>query len=880
MKKKYLLLGIFLLVSAFAVAGVRGIVYNADVNGDGATDVADYAAVWGVMADEYDAFSDVNLDGTVNVADMAAVITEMCKTDSVTGNPNGKAVLTVERYNIIENDSTIELVVNIDYETTESVSGWAFSLYLPEGIAFNSKYNKAYTLSDETHPWRLDWSTLESINPEKWLKVSKKDDGGYLFMWFDRGEKTPLVSTHGQLLTIHLAATGKVRGVGKIMGISLASSNYASLEIDNIADAEFGFNVQEEQTLDFAEIPTQTYGDTYALPSTTNEGQTLTWTVANSAIASVSNGTLNALKAGTTIVTATQAGNENYKPFSREFTLTVNKAALTITANDASKTYGDANPTFSVSYSGFVNGDDATKLTTQPTISTTATTSSAAGTYAITASGAASDNYDITYVAGTLTVTKASQSMALTSIPAQTYGAAAYTLPATTAQGQTLTWTVAKTSVATVSGNTLTIKKAGTTTVTATQAGGTNYESFSKEFTLTVSKAALTVTANDASKTYGDANPTLSVSYSGFVNGDNAAKLTTQPTVATTATVDSPAGTYPITVSGAASTNYTFTYKAGTLTVGKAALTITADDKTRDVADENPELTVSYSGFKNGDDASSLTTQPTVTTTATKDSPVGIYPITVSGAASGNYTFNYVAGTLTVTEAPTEIVVTDISQIDNAIYIEPFSALVGGDVNIEICLKNADAATAYVFDLVLPEGITVALNDKGKYIDALSDRHDDHTRTFNYKGDNTYSLSTLSGNSEELTGNDGAIRLLTLSVADDVAEGVYAVEIKNASYSKPDGTLVTLPNTTTSITVEDYVLGDVNGNGGVDIGDAVSIVNYLVGKESSTFVAKAADTNKNGQVDIGDAVTIVNFLVGKTESLSRQATVWDEKEPQ
>ena len=182
--------------------------------------------------------------------------------------------------------------------------------------------------------------------------------------------------------------------------------------------------------------------------------------------------------------------------------------------------------------------------------------------------------------------------------------------------------------------------------------------------------------------------------------------------------------------------------------------------------------------------------------------------------------------------------------------------------------------------MVLPEGITVALNEKGKYIDALSDRHDDHSRTFNYKGGNTYSLSTLSGNSEELTGNDGAIRLLTLSVADDVAEGVYAIEIKNGSYSKPDGTLVTLENTTSSVTVDDYVLGDVNGNNGVDIGDAVTIVNYLVGKESSTFVAKAADTNRNGQVDIGDAVTIVNFLVGKTESLSRQATVWDEKEPQ
>ena len=391
------------------------------------------------------------------------------------------------------------------------------------------------------------------------------------------------------------------------------------------------------------------------------------------------------------------------------------------------------------------------------------------------------------------------QTLEMTSIPVMTYGSSTYTLPEETTEGQVLTWSVDDDAVATVNDNTLTIIGAGSATVTATQAGNDDYKPFSREFALTVDKAALTITADDCSKQEGD---------------------------------------------------------------------------------ENPELTVSYTGFVNGDDAASLTTLPTVTTTATKDSPAGTYPITASGAASNNYEFTYVSGTLTVTEKPTEIVVTDISQIDNAIYIEPFSALVGGNVNIEICLKNAEAATAYVFDLVLPDGVTVATNSSGKYIDALSDRHDDHTRTFNYKGDNTYSLTTLSGNSEELTGNDGAIRHLTLHVADDVTEGVYAIEIKNASYSKPDGTLVTLPNTTTSVTVEDYVLGDVNGNGGVDIGDAVSIVNYLVGKESSTFVAKAADTNKNGQVDIGDAVTIVNFLVGKTESLSRQAAVWDEKEPQ
>ena len=393
------------------------------------------------------------------------------------------------------------------------------------------------------------------------------------------------------------------------------------------------------------------------------------------------------------------------------------------------------------------------------------------------------------------------QTLALTSIPAMTYGDAAYTLPQETTEGLKLTWNVDNAAVASVSGNMLDIVGAGSATVTATQAGNDSYQPFLREFALTVNKATLT---------------------------------------------------------------------------------ITADDKTKQEGEENPELTVSYTGFVNGDNATSLTTQPTVTTTANTTSPAGTYPITVSGAASNNYEFNYVNGTLMVNEKPAQpaVEVTDISQLDNVIYIEPFTVRVGGEANIEICLKNAGAATAYVFDMALPEGITVAKNDKGKFIDALSDRHDDHTRTFNDKGNNTYSLSTLSGNSEPLTGNDGAIRLLTLTVADDMAEGVYAVEIKNASYSKPDGTLVSLPNTTTSVTVENYVLGDVNGNDGVDIGDAVSIVNYLVGKESSVFVEKAADTNKNGQIDIGDAVTIVNFLVGKTESLSRQTTVWDEKEPQ
>ena len=159
------------------------------------------------------------------------------------------------------------------------------------------------------------------------------------------------------------------------------------------------------------------------------------------------------------------------------------------------------------------------------------------------------------------------QSMELASLPAKTYGDAAYTLPATTTQGLALTWSSGNTNVATISGNTLTVKGAGTAAITASQAGNEEYKPFSKEFTLTVAKAPLTITVNDATKNVGDANPAFTASYEGFVGDDDASVLTAQPTFTTEANENSPVGTYAIVVSGAEAANYEINYVNGTLTV-------------------------------------------------------------------------------------------------------------------------------------------------------------------------------------------------------------------------------------------------------------------------------------------------------------------------
>jgi VCBS repeat-containing protein len=355
---------------------------------------------------------------------------------------------------------------------------------------------------------------------------------------------------------------------------------------------------------------------------------------------------------GTYPITASGATSANYTISYVTGTLTVTAATLTITANNETRAYGAANPAWTVSYSGFVNGDTAASLATPPTATTTATAASGVGTYPITAGGATSANYTISYATGTLTVTAATLTITANN-ETRAYGAANPALTVSYSGFVNGDTAASLTTPPTVTTTATTASGVGTYPITASDAVSANYAISYVNGTLTVTPAMLTITANNETRAYGAANPALTVSYSGFVNGDTAASLTTPPTVTTTATTASGVGTYPITASGAASanSNYTISYVTGTLTVTPAVLTITANNETRAYGAANPALTVSYSGFVNGDTAASLATPPTPTTTATAASGVGTYPITATGAVSANYAISYVNGTLTVTPA-------------------------------------------------------------------------------------------------------------------------------------------------------------------------------------------------------------------------------------
>jgi hypothetical protein len=331
----------------------------------------------------------------------------------------------------------------------------------------------------------------------------------------------------------------------------------------------------------------------------------------------------------------------------------VTPATLLVTANDASRFYSTANPAFTYTITQFVNGDTASVVSGTPTESTTATTTSATGTYPITITQGtlSAANYTFTFANGTLTITGATaQTITFGALPGVTYGVAPITLSATASSGLAVTYTV--TGPATVSGSTLAITGAGVVAVTAHQAGNNTYAAASTVTqTFTAAPAALTVTATSVSRVYGSANPTLAYTISGFVNTDSQVTATTgAPGETTTAVTSSNIGAYPITLTAGtlAANNYTFTLTNGTLTVTAATLTLTANNAARVYGAANPAFSGTLTGAVNSD---SLT--ETFSTTATTGSAPGTYPIVPSatGTNVGNYTFAATNGALTVSKA-------------------------------------------------------------------------------------------------------------------------------------------------------------------------------------------------------------------------------------
>jgi|GEM_PF-763179 len=361
--------------------------------------------------------------------------------------------------------------------------------------------------------------------------------------------------------------------------------------------------------------------------------------------------TATVLDAGSYTITINHPGDANHNataPISQS--ITVVPTPLTITANNASKQQGDPNPTFSASFSGFVNSDTAASLSPGVSFSTTATTSSPIGTYPITPSAAANPNYTITFVDGILSV--GGQNITVINWPAPgnivfsalltgTQLSATASFNGSNVSGTFVYTPPAGSQLGAGFGQTLNVSFTPTDTANFTGANGTT--------TINVLKAPTTmVPPANTSIVYGSPLSTLfnTVSFAGPNSGSLSFDIPGATPELPTSVLD--VGTYSLTVTHPGDANHNPGLATFNFIVTPAALTITADNLSKQQGASNPPLTASFSGFVNGDNAASLSPGVSLSTSATTTSPVGTYPITASGAVNPNYSISHVNGSLTV----------------------------------------------------------------------------------------------------------------------------------------------------------------------------------------------------------------------------------------
>ncbi|MGJ1422212.1 BspA family leucine-rich repeat surface protein, partial [Sphingobacterium spiritivorum] len=415
-------------------------------------------------------------------------------------------------------------------------------------------------------------------------------------------------------------------------------------------DSPSGQNCGLPQTITVTDM-VKTYGDIPFVPTATaSSGLEVSYTSADNSIAEPFQDSadgnkwkLKIHKAGVVNITAQQAGNDTYAPAADViFKLTINKAALTVTADTLSKEYGTADPSLTYTATGFVYSDDQTALT--GTLSRAI--GEAVGTYAISQGTLDAGNYSITFNGADLTITKATLNI-VADAKSKVYGTAdpalTYTVTGFANSDDQSIITGALTRIAGEAIGIYAIEQ-------GTLATSANYDIVYTAADLTITKATLNIVADAKSKVYGTADPALTYTVTGFANGDDQSIITG----ALTRIAGENIGIYAIEQGTlATSANYDIVYTAADLTISKATLNIVADAKSKVYGTADPALTYTVTGFANGDDQSILT--GALTRMAGEN--IGTYAIEQGTlATSANYDIVYTAADLTISKATLNIV--------------------------------------------------------------------------------------------------------------------------------------------------------------------------------------------------------------------------------
>jgi hypothetical protein len=198
----------------------------------------------------------------------------------------------------------------------------------------------------------------------------------------------------------------------------------------------------------------------------------------------------------------------------------------------------------------------------------------------------------------------------------------------------------------------------------------------------------------------------------------------------------------------------------------------------------------------------------------------------------------------------------------------------GSTITIPIEMNNVDVIGAFQFDVVLPEGVTWSKC-------TLTNRKDDHILSAKKQATGNYRVTCLSMSDATFSGTSGAVANLELKVDEQLLAGIYKLNIKNIELTTENGDAVHPLDVNATLMVNDFILGDTNGDGSISITDAVMVISHVLGNDPEGFVSNAADMNDSGDITITDAVAIIKIVLnGQNGSVKMRGFEEEVLDPQ
>ena len=208
----------------------------------------------------------------------------------------------------------------------------------------------------------------------------------------------------------------------------------------------------------------------------------------------------------------------------------------------------------------------------------------------------------------------------------------------------------------------------------------------------------------------------------------------------------------------------------------------------------------------------------------------------------------------------------DPQETSDVLKVEDVEVASGESAALNIELTNTTTnLMGWQCDISLPEGLTLELKANGKPKATLGERFSttEHTISSTVLANGSYRFIATSMDGETIPGTSGTLFTVTLKADASLAVGTKLSGIvKNIEFNTKDNQKLTFSDVSINVSIKSAaILGDVNGDGEVNVGDIVTVCNVMAG--ISTVDPQVADVNKDGEVNVGDIVTICNIMAGK-----------------